>query len=127
VVGQVLDREGVPVRVGVVERGDGGGAQPPVHAQRPRLGVVPRRGHRPRGIGAHVRQGLLDHEARGIAVGRLARDDEDEVEVAVADLAHRVDAGEPVDERGATPDVVGDGVDGQQVVFGIRHLAHSAE
>ena len=67
VVGQVLDREGIPLRVGVIERWDRGRAQPPVHPQRPRLGVVARRGHRPRGIGSHVRQRLLDHQARGIA------------------------------------------------------------
>ena len=94
-VGQVLDREGIPLRVDVVERWDRGRTQPPVHAQRPRFSVVACRGHRPRGIGSHVRQGLLDDQACGITVGRLAADDEDEVEVAVADFAHGVDAGEP--------------------------------
>ena len=122
-VGQVLDRERIPLRVDVVERWDGGRAQPSVDPQRPRLCVVARRGHRPRGIGSHVRQRLLDHEAGGIAVGRLAADDEDEVEVAVADFAHRLDAGEPLGERAPIGDVVGDGVDGEQFVLGLRHLA----
>ena len=126
VVGQILDRERVPLRVGVVEHWDRTRAQPPVCPQRPSFCVVAGRRHRPRGIGAHVRQGLLDHQAGSITVGRLAADDEDEVQVAVPDLANGVDTSQSFGERGSAGDVLGDGVDGERLVVGVRHLAPSA-